>query len=66
MTALLDRENRSDIALDRATLDRYLSMYANIDTLDAAPDVRHAIETLYARACAAGLLESAVAAEFAP
>ena len=34
--ALLGRESRSDLALDRALLDRYLAMYANADTLSAA------------------------------
>ena len=43
-------------ALDRAMLDRYLAMYANDDTLDAPADVRRAIDELYARAHAAGLL----------
>ena len=66
MSALLERETRTDLALDRAMLDRYLAMYANADTLDAAPDVRLAIDTLYARAHAAGLLDRAVTVDFAP
>jgi len=44
--ALLAEEKRSDLALDRASLDRYLAMYANADTLDAPDDVRRAIEVL--------------------
>ena len=66
MAALLERETRADVGLDRAMLDRYLAMYANADTLDPPPDVRVAIDTLYARAHAAGLLDSAVRVEFAP
>lgn len=66
MAALLERETRADVGLDRAMLDRYLAMYANADTLDPPADVRAAIDTLYARAHAAGLLDSAVRAEFAP
>jgi 1,4-dihydroxy-6-naphthoate synthase len=66
MAALLARETRAELRLDRALLDRYLAMYANDDTLDAPPDVRRAIGELYARAHAAGLIERAVAPEFAP
>src|SRR5262249_47143427 len=33
--ALLTAEDRPDLAMDRASLDRYLGMYANADTLDA-------------------------------
>ncbi len=66
MDALLANESRADLALDPATLDRYLAMYANADTLDAPPDVRRAIDEMYARAHSAGLLEAPVRAEFAP
>jgi 1,4-dihydroxy-6-naphthoate synthase len=66
MRALLERETRTGIGLDRDLLDRYLAMYANADTLGAAPDVRVAIDTLYARAHAAGLLDAAVRVELAP
>jgi 1,4-dihydroxy-6-naphthoate synthase len=65
MGALLERESRSDLALDRSLLDRYLAMYANADTLDAPADVRSAIDELYTRAHAAGLLERAARVEFA-
>jgi 1,4-dihydroxy-6-naphthoate synthase len=57
MQALLERESRADVGLDRAILDRYLAMYANADTLDAPDDVRRAIQEMYARAHAAGLLD---------
>ena len=63
--ALLERESRPELALDRELLDRYLAMYANADTLDAAADVRRAIDELYTRAHAAGLLDRAARAEFA-
>jgi 1,4-dihydroxy-6-naphthoate synthase len=66
MRALLERETRADLALDRDLLDRYLAMYANADTLDAPPDVRLAIDTLYARAHAAGLLDRPVRVQLAP
>jgi 1,4-dihydroxy-6-naphthoate synthase len=66
MAALLERETRTDVGLDRAMLDRYLAMYANADTLDAPPDVVRAIDTLYARAHVAGLLASPVRVELAP
>jgi|HubBroStandDraft_6_1064221.scaffolds.fasta_scaffold23740_1 1,4-dihydroxy-6-naphthoate synthase len=66
MGALLDRESRSDLALDRATLDRYLSMYANEDTLDAPEDVRRAIDAMYSRGFLAGAIEQETRGEFAP
>jgi 1,4-dihydroxy-6-naphthoate synthase len=58
MSALLANETRDELkgALARATLDRYLAMYANSDTLDAPDDVRRAIAVLYARAHERGLL----------
>jgi 1,4-dihydroxy-6-naphthoate synthase len=65
MDALLARETRDDLALDRAMLDRYLAMYANADTLEAPADVRRAVDVLYARAHEAGMLDRAVRAEFA-
>ncbi len=66
MAALLERETRADLHLDRALLDRYLAMYANADTLDPPADVRRAIDELYARGFAAGLFERAVRVELAP
>jgi len=60
-------ERRGEAALgEAALLDRYLGMYANDDTLATAPDVRRAIEVLFSRAAAAGLLGPGVAAEWAP
>jgi 1,4-dihydroxy-6-naphthoate synthase len=64
LRAILERESRVDIGLDRALLDRYLEMYANSDTMDAPPDVRRSIQELYTRAHASGLLERRVAADF--
>jgi 1,4-dihydroxy-6-naphthoate synthase len=58
MRALLGEESRGDLALDRALLDRYLAMYANTDTLTVPDDVRRAIEEMYTRAHAAGLLSA--------
>jgi 1,4-dihydroxy-6-naphthoate synthase len=66
MEELLKAESRTDLALDAATLDRYLTMYANDDTLDARPDVRRAIDEMYARGHAAGVLDVLARAEFAP
>jgi 1,4-dihydroxy-6-naphthoate synthase len=66
MHALLEIESREGIALDRTMLDRYLTMYANADTLDAPEDVRRAIDELYARGYRAGLLAGEARAEFAP
>ncbi len=58
MQSLLARESRTDLALDHAMLDRYLAMYANADTLSPPDDVRRAIEEMYKRARAAGLIKS--------
>lgn len=65
-TALLAAETRADVGLDRASLDRYLAMYANQDTLDAPEDVRHAIDLLFARGREAGWLPIDARADFAP
>lgn len=64
--ALLAEETRSDVGLDRASLDRYLAMYANADTLDAPADVRRALEEIFARGHAAGVLPEGARAELAP
>ena len=64
--ALLAAESRPDLALDRASLDRYLEMYANADTLDSPPDVRQAIDELFARGRKAGFLPETAKADFAP
>jgi predicted solute-binding protein len=47
-------------------LDRYLAMYANVDTVTFAPDARAAVDELFARASALGLLPAGLRAEFAP
>jgi 1,4-dihydroxy-6-naphthoate synthase len=65
MDALLKRESRDGLTLDRLLLDRYLAMYANRDTLDPPDDVRQAIDALYGRAHAAGMLEKAHRVELA-
>jgi 1,4-dihydroxy-6-naphthoate synthase len=64
--ALLAAETRADVGLDKASLDRYLAMYANDDTLDAPADVRKAIEVLFERGRAAGLLPDDARVDFAP
>ena len=64
--ALLAAETRADVGLDKASLDRYLAMYANEDTLDAPADVRKAIEVLFERGRGAGLLPGDARADFAP
>lgn len=65
--ATLTAEKRGDAALAQATLlDRYLGMYANEDTLTMAPDVRQAIDVLFARAHAAGLLPASGPVAWAP
>jgi len=61
--ALLAAETRADVGLDAASLDRYLSMYANADTLDAPADVRRALDELFARGRTAGLIPADVRAE---
>ena len=64
--ALLDAETRADVGLDAKSLDRYLEMYANADTLDAPADVRQALEVLFTRGRAAGLVPEGVRVELAP
>ena len=64
--ALLAAETRADVGLDAASLDRYLAMYANADTLDAPADVRQALDELFTRGRAAGLVPEDVRAELAP
>ncbi len=64
--ALLAAETRADVGLDAASLDRYLTMYANADTLDAPADVRRALDELFTRGRAAGLIPADVRAELAP
>ena len=56
MDELLRLETRHDVGLDRAMLDRYLSMYANRDTLDYSEDARRAVAELFTRGSAAGFI----------
>jgi 1,4-dihydroxy-6-naphthoate synthase len=65
-SALLEAETRADVGLDKASLDRYLAMYANEDTLDAPDDVRRAIAVLFERGRAAGLIPKDAPVELAP
>jgi 1,4-dihydroxy-6-naphthoate synthase len=66
LRALLAAETRADVGLDAASLDRYLAMYANADTLDAPDDVRRALDELFTRGRAAGLVPDGARADFAP
>jgi 1,4-dihydroxy-6-naphthoate synthase len=60
-------QDRGDKALsDQSLIDHYLNLYANDDTAAMADDARHAIDVLFARARAAGLLASAVTVDWAP
>lgn len=65
MDALLADRSRTDLALDRATLDRYLAMYANEDTRSLADDVRLALDELFARGRRAGLVPEGARVEVA-
>jgi 1,4-dihydroxy-6-naphthoate synthase len=53
---LLQKETRREARIDRVTLDRYLAMYANGDTLGYTDDARRAVDELFTRGRAAGLL----------
>ena len=64
--ALIAAETRKDVVVDRALLDRYLTMYANADTLDLPPDGRKAVQELFARGHAAGFFPEAPPVAFAP
>ena len=64
--ALLAAETRADVGLDRESLDRYLAMYANEDTLNAPNDVREAIAELFKRGQKAGLIATNTPPEYAP
>jgi predicted solute-binding protein len=54
----LAAETRTSVGLDRGLLDRYLTMYANDDTLGYPEDARRAVEELLARGRAKGYLPS--------
>jgi 1,4-dihydroxy-6-naphthoate synthase len=65
--AQIASQDRGDKALsDQALIDHYLKLYANDDTAAMADDAKHAIDVLFARARAAGLLASDVAVDWAP
>jgi 1,4-dihydroxy-6-naphthoate synthase len=66
LTALLAAEDREGVPRDRALFDRYLSMYANQDTLDYGSEGRRAISELLGQGHAAGVIPHAVNVEFAP
>lgn len=66
MDALEREESRADLTLDRAMLDRYLTMYANADTLDLPDDARRAVGLLMQEAHRQGLVSRAITPEFAP
>ena len=66
MAGLLAEEAREDVSMDRALLDRYLTMYANEDTRTMLPDVKEAIGEIFARRYAAGKIAAPVPVAFAP
>jgi 1,4-dihydroxy-6-naphthoate synthase len=66
LDALLATEQRAGVPRERALFDRYLSMYANQDTLDYGERGRQAIEDLLRRGHEAKIIPHAVKIEFAP
>jgi 1,4-dihydroxy-6-naphthoate synthase len=66
LSFLLSNETRPGVPRERALFDRYLSMYANQDTLDYGAVGRRAIQELFDRGHAAGIIPHRVVAEFAP
>ena len=66
LCALLADEHREGVPRDPKLFDRYLSMYANQDTLDYGPEGRRAIEELMRRGYEAGIIPHAVQVEFSP
>jgi 1,4-dihydroxy-6-naphthoate synthase len=66
LSFLLSNETRPGVPRERALFDRYLSMYANQDTLDYGAVGRRAIQELFDRGHAAGIIPHRVHAEFAP
>jgi 1,4-dihydroxy-6-naphthoate synthase len=64
---VISAEDRGDKALsDQTLIDKYLNLYANADTAAMADDAKRAIDVLFARARAAGLLSAEVAVDWAP
>jgi 1,4-dihydroxy-6-naphthoate synthase len=62
--AMIDKLHASGGVLDRKSLDRYLTMYANEDTRAMAPDVRAAVAELFKRGGTKGLVPQGVEPEF--
>ena len=64
---VISAEDRGEKALsDQVLIDNYLNLYANADTAAMADDAKRAIDVLFARARAAGLLSAEVAVDWAP
>ncbi len=65
--AAIAAEERGDQGLaDRRLIDHYLTLYANHDTAELPSDARRAIEVLFGRAHAAGLLADTTPVDWAP
>jgi 1,4-dihydroxy-6-naphthoate synthase len=65
--AAIAAEDRGEKALsNQALIDHYLNLYANADTAAMADDAKRAVDVLFARARAAGLLSSDVVVDWAP
>lgn len=66
LSDLLAAETREAVPHDRAMFDRYLSMYANADTLDYGEEGRRAIVDLLDRGYRAGVITQEPRVEFSP
>ncbi|HVU53251.1 MAG TPA: MqnA/MqnD/SBP family protein [Polyangia bacterium] len=65
MIAALSAEDRGEKALSNpALIDHYLNLYANQDTAAIADDARRAVDVLFARARAAGLVAGTVTGDW--
>jgi predicted solute-binding protein len=64
--ALLAAETRPQVGVDRKMLDQYLAMYANDDTLAYPADARRAVDELFARGRARGLIADVPDGYWAP
>jgi 1,4-dihydroxy-6-naphthoate synthase len=63
--ASISREDRGEKSLSKTDLiDYYLNLYANADTAAIATDAKRAVDELFTRARAAGLITSAVTADW--
>jgi len=65
LSDLVRGETRPGVPTDRNMFDRYLSMYANADTLDYGPEGRRAIQELLDRGHRAGVIPHAVTVQYA-